>query len=199
MHDLRRGTASRPWCSATAASGSRRCARLPSSARCSTMARTEAIPYGGDASRACSDGTGRRSPSTSTSLDRTRRTASTVIQYMPTASLMTYVMGLEAAKIAPADEPSARRCSACCTRAWTPGCAGFSIQRLGPNSVQADFDGSPMVTDTMCDEDILAFINDCSAGGRGLHPNHAGHGNLGPIECSRRRWPQSAHGRSSGT
>ena len=35
------------------------------------------------------------------------------------------------------------------------GLCGFSIQRLGPNSVQADFDGSPMVTDTMCDEDIF--------------------------------------------
>ena len=35
------------------------------------------------------------------------------------------------------------------------GLCGFSIQRLGRNSVQADFDGSPMVTDTMCDEDIL--------------------------------------------
>src|SRR6202453_342205 len=30
-----------------------------------------------------------------------------------------------------------------------------SLQRLGPDSTQADFDGSPMVTDTMCDEDIL--------------------------------------------
>ncbi len=37
------------------------------------------------------------------------------------------------------------------------GLCGFSIQRLGPNSVQADFDGSPMVTDTMGDEDILAL------------------------------------------
>jgi N-acyl-D-amino-acid deacylase len=35
------------------------------------------------------------------------------------------------------------------------GLCGFSIQRLGRNSGQADFDGSPMVTDTMCDEDIL--------------------------------------------
>ena len=37
------------------------------------------------------------------------------------------------------------------------GLCGFSIQRLGPDSVQADFDGSPMVTDTMADEDILAL------------------------------------------
>ena len=35
------------------------------------------------------------------------------------------------------------------------GLSGFSVQRLGPDSTQADFDGSPMVTDTMCDEDIL--------------------------------------------
>jgi N-acyl-D-aspartate/D-glutamate deacylase len=35
------------------------------------------------------------------------------------------------------------------------GLCGFSIQRLGPDSTQADYDGSPMVTDTMCDEDIL--------------------------------------------
>ena len=37
------------------------------------------------------------------------------------------------------------------------GLCGFSIQRLGRNSTQADFDGTPMVTDTMCDEDILAW------------------------------------------
>ena len=29
------------------------------------------------------------------------------------------------------------------------GLCGFSIQRLGHNSTQADFDGTPMVTDTM--------------------------------------------------
>ena len=34
---------------------------------------------------------------------------------------------------------------------------GFSIQRLGRNSTQADFDGSPMVTDTMVDDDILCL------------------------------------------
>ena len=37
------------------------------------------------------------------------------------------------------------------------GLCGFSIQRLGPDSVQADFDGSPMVTDIMRDQDILAL------------------------------------------
>ncbi len=37
------------------------------------------------------------------------------------------------------------------------GLCGFSLQRLGEHSVQADFDGTPMVTDTMADKDILAL------------------------------------------
>ncbi len=64
------------------------------------------------------------------------------------------------------------------------GLAGFSIQRLGPNSVQADFDGTPMVTDTMVDEDILALaqvlaerdegsIQITQAEGRGLANDYA--------------------------
>ena len=55
------------------------------------------------------------------------------------------------------------------------GLCGFSIQRLGPNSMQADFDGTPMVTDTMCDEDILALAEVLRRARRGLHPDHPGH------------------------
>jgi N-acyl-D-aspartate/D-glutamate deacylase len=74
---------------------------------------------------------------------------------MPTASLMTYVMGLEAAKTRPATESERAQMARLLDEGMDAGLCGFSIQRLGPNSVQADFDGSPMVTDTMCDEDIL--------------------------------------------
>ena len=55
----------------------------------------------------------------------------------------------------PRPRPSAPRCAACSTEGMDAGLCGFSIQRLGEHSAQADFDGSPMVTDTMCDEDIL--------------------------------------------
>ena len=79
------------------------------------------------------------------------------IQYMPTASLMTYVMGLEAAKTRPATEAERKEMQRLLHEGMDAGLCGFSIQRLGPDSVQADFDGSPMVTDTMCDEDILAL------------------------------------------
>jgi len=90
------------------------------------------------------------------SLDRTPKGVN-VIQYMPTASLMTYVMGLEAAKSRPATQGERKEMQRLLREGMEAGLCGFSIQRLGPNSVQADFDGSPMVTDTMADEDILAL------------------------------------------
>jgi N-acyl-D-aspartate/D-glutamate deacylase len=79
------------------------------------------------------------------------------IQYMPTASLMTYVMGLEAAKTRPATEAERAEMRRLLAEGMEAGLCGFSIQRLGKNSGQADYDGSPMVTDTMCDADILNF------------------------------------------
>jgi N-acyl-D-aspartate/D-glutamate deacylase len=79
-----------------------------------------------------------------------------VIQYMPTASLMTYVMGLEKAKAGePANQAEREEMARLLHEGMDAGLCGFSIQRLGENSVQADYDGSPMVTDIMCDEDIL--------------------------------------------
>jgi N-acyl-D-amino-acid deacylase len=77
------------------------------------------------------------------------------IQYLPTASLMVYVMGLEAAKSRPATEAERAEMRQLFDQGMDAGLCGFSIQRLGPNSPQPDFDGTPMVTDTMCDEDIL--------------------------------------------
>jgi N-acyl-D-aspartate/D-glutamate deacylase len=76
---------------------------------------------------------------------------------MPTASLMTYVMGLEAAKSRPATKAEREEMQRLLHEGMDAGLCGFSIQRLGPNSTQADFDGSPMVTDTMCDDDIFAL------------------------------------------
>ena len=81
------------------------------------------------------------------------------------------------------------------------GLCGFSIQRLGPNSVQADFDGTPMVTDTMTTTTSSAWPRCCRAR-RGLHPDHAIHRR--PIRTTRRPGledgrPRSPSGRSSTT
>jgi len=43
--------------------------------------------------------------------------------------------------------------------AMDAGACGFSIQKLGFDSVQPDFDGGPMPTDVMSDELILAFAD----------------------------------------
>jgi N-acyl-D-aspartate/D-glutamate deacylase len=88
------------------------------------------------------------------SLDRAPKGVN-CIQYMPTASLMTYVMGLDAAKTRPATEAERAEMRRLLNEGMDAGLCGFSIQRLGKHSAQADFDGSPMVTDTMCDADIL--------------------------------------------
>jgi len=80
-----------------------------------------------------------------------------VLQYMPTASLMTYVMGLEGAKSRPATKGEMQEMKRLLREGMDAGLCGFSIQRMGKNSTQMDYDGTAMVTDTMADEDLLAL------------------------------------------
>jgi N-acyl-D-amino-acid deacylase len=117
-----------------------------------TMTRTEAIPY--ESMKVGMRWDWETLPQYMDSLERSPLGIN-CIQYVPTASLMTYVMGLEAAKTRPATEAERAEMARLLDEGMDAGICGFSIQRLGPNSTQADFDGSPMVTDTMCDEDIL--------------------------------------------
>ena len=117
-----------------------------------TMTRTEAIPY--SAMKEGMHWDWETIPEYMDSLDRAPKGVN-CIQYMPTASLMTYVMGLEAAKTRVANDKERGEMARLLDEGMDAGLCGFSIQRLGRNSGQADFDGSPMVTDTMCDEDIF--------------------------------------------
>jgi N-acyl-D-amino-acid deacylase len=117
-----------------------------------TMTRTEAIPY--SAMKEGMHWDWETIPQYMDSLDRTPKGVN-CIQYMPTASLMTYVMGLEAAKTRVATDKERAEMARLLDEGMDAGLCGFSIQRLGKDSIQADFDGSPMVTDTMCDEDIF--------------------------------------------
>jgi len=117
-----------------------------------TMTRTEAIPY--DSMIAGLKWDWETIPEYLDSLDRAPKGVN-CIQYMPTASLMTYVMGLEAAKTRPGTYEERAEMRRLLSEGMDAGLCGFSIQRLGPDSTQADYDGSPMVTDIMSDEDIL--------------------------------------------
>src|SRR6266851_831792 len=117
-----------------------------------TMTRTEAIPFA--SMQVGMNWDWETIPQYLDSLERAPKGVN-CIQYMPTASLMTYVMGLEAAKTRAATEAERIEMARILDEGMDAGLCGFSIQRLGPNSVQADLDGSPMVTETMCDEDIF--------------------------------------------
>jgi len=116
------------------------------------MTRTEAIPF--ESMKAGMPWDWETIPEYLDSLERAPKGVN-CIQYLPTTSLMVYVMGLEAAKTRPATPAERAEMKRLLHEGMDAGLCGFSLQRLGRNSAQADYDGSPMVTDTMCDEDIL--------------------------------------------
>ena len=119
-----------------------------------TMSRTEAIPF--DSMKAGMLWDWVTFPEWLASLERMPKGVN-CLTYMPIAPLMTWVMGLEAAKTRPATRQEQAEMKALLREAMDAGACGFSLQRLGEHSVQADYDGTPMVTDTMCDEDVLAL------------------------------------------
>ena len=82
-----------------------------------------------------------------------------VVSFVPVSSLMVYVMGLEAAKSRPATKAEQLEMQRLLNEAIDAGACGFSIQRLGEHSLQADYDGTPMPTDQMVDEDILVLAD----------------------------------------
>ncbi|MEM7141410.1 MAG: amidohydrolase family protein [Actinomycetota bacterium] len=91
-----------------------------------------------------------------------------VISYAPLTPIMVYAMGGY-------DEAKARRPNAdeievikgLIHDCMDAGAVGFSFQRLGENSVQPDFDGTPMITDIMTDEEAFAFAEVLGERGEG--------------------------------
>jgi N-acyl-D-aspartate/D-glutamate deacylase len=90
------------------------------------------------------------------------------LSYAPLAPLMTYVMGLENAKRRPATPDEMQRMLALLGDSLDAGALGWSVQRTGTGSIQCDYDGTPMVTDTMSEEDLLAFAGALAGRGEGF-------------------------------
>src|SRR6266436_1082571 len=81
-----------------------------------------------------------------------------MLPFLPMAPVMVWAMGLEEAKSGrKPTEAETKEMQRIIRQAMDLGACGWSAQRLGRNSVQADFDGTPMVTDLMADETALAF------------------------------------------
>ena len=80
-----------------------------------------------------------------------------VLSYVPLTPLYSWVMGWDGAK---ERRPTKAELDEMCHLmhlAMDAGACGWSSQVLGPNSNQRDYDGTPMTTDLMTDEEILTF------------------------------------------
>lgn len=122
-----------------------------------TMTRVEAIPYA--SMKAGMPWDWITFPEFLDSIDR-RPKALNILPYVPVSPLLTWVMGIDAAKTRPPTEREEREICRLLDEAMDAGACGWSAQRLDPNGpacVQRDYDGTPMVSDLMADETCLAL------------------------------------------
>ncbi|MGE3326260.1 MAG: amidohydrolase family protein, partial [Acidimicrobiia bacterium] len=93
------------------------------------------------------------------SVDRVPKSVN-VLAYVPLNPVMVWAMGLERAKsgVLPSDAEHAEM-QRILTEAMAAGASGVSAQRMGTRSVQRDYDGTPMATDLMHDETMLALAD----------------------------------------
>ena len=80
-----------------------------------------------------------------------------VISYLPLTPLYAWVMGYEDAKSRRPTEAELKEMCRLVHEGMDAGGCGWSAQVLGPRSIQRDYDGTPMITDMMTDEEILTF------------------------------------------
>ncbi len=107
-----------------------------------------------------------------------------MLSYVGLAPVMTYVMGLEAAKNRPATSDEKTEMAAILDDAMAAGACGWSTQWSGENGVQLDYDGTPMVTDTMAEEDLYIFAEVLGKRGEGFI-QLTGDGGKGKAEARR--------------
>jgi N-acyl-D-aspartate/D-glutamate deacylase len=101
------------------------------------------------------------------SLERTPKGVN-VLSYVPLSPLMMNVMGLEAAKSRCATAAERDRLARVFNEALDAGACGFSAQISGAEGVQRDYDGTPMITDTMAPEDLMLFAQVLRERGEGF-------------------------------
>jgi N-acyl-D-amino-acid deacylase len=81
-----------------------------------------------------------------------------VISYAPLSPIIAWAMGgYEQAKDRWPSADELKSIQRVIHEAMDAGACGWSVQRLGENSAQPDFDGTPMITDVMTDEEGYAF------------------------------------------
>ena len=79
------------------------------------------------------------------------------LTYVPLTPVYAWVMGWDEAKKRRPTEVELKEMVRLVHEAMDAGACGWSAQVLGVNSIQRDYDGSPMITDLMTKEEILTF------------------------------------------
>jgi N-acyl-D-amino-acid deacylase len=131
-----------------------------------SMARNEAVPLG--TMKAGMPWDWESFPEFLDSLERTPKGVN-VLTYVPLNPMLMDVMGLEAAKTRGANEVERQRLRQLFTEALDAGACGFSAQLVREETnAQRDYDGTPMITDLMSDEDLLLFAEVLRERGEGF-------------------------------
>ena len=132
------------------------------------MTRTEQVPYETMVAGVGLDWDWESMPEWMDHLERIPKGVN-VLNYVPLNPLLVHVMGLEGAKsgrhATPEELAEMKRLI---HEAMDAGMMGWSCQRFGKNSMQADYDGTPMPTDLVPDETLLAFADVLGERGEGF-------------------------------
>ena len=79
------------------------------------------------------------------------------LTYVPLTPLYAWVMGWDEAKTRRPTEEELQEMGRLIHEAMDAGACGWSAQVLGANSVQRDYDGTPMITDMLSEHEVLTF------------------------------------------
>ena len=80
-----------------------------------------------------------------------------VISYVPLTPIYAWVMGYEEAKSRRPTEAELKEMCRLIDEGMHAGACGWSAQVNGPDSIQRDYDATPMITDLMTDDELLTF------------------------------------------
>jgi len=130
-----------------------------------TMSRTEAI--GLDAMKKGMRWDWVTFPEWLDSLDRMPKGVN-CLSYAPVLPLLYWVMGVDAAKSRAPDADEQREIDRLLDEAIDAGACGWSMQRMGKNTAQTDFDGTPMATDTLDEASVHALARVLARRGEGF-------------------------------
>lgn len=119
-----------------------------------SMTRNEAIPY--DAMKVGMPWNWVTFPDFIRSLQETPKGVN-CLTYVPLTPLYAWVMGWEEAKKRRPTEAELQEMVRLIHEAMDAGACGWSAQVLGINSVQRDYDGTPMITDMLSEHEVLTF------------------------------------------